>query len=108
MLAKLAGLVKTLRVYPDRMRANLELTHGLIHSQQVLLMLVDNGITREDAYQIVQRNAMQCWETGIDLRDLLAADREVASAVGPDELDAVFDLKTHFRDIDRTFKQVGL
>ena len=108
MLAKLAGMVEKLRVNKDRMQANLDLTQGLIHSQQVLLMLTEKGITREKAYRIVQRNAMDAWAGKGKLKALLAADPEVMASVTPSDLDKVFDLAVHFRDVERTFKAVGL
>ncbi len=108
MFAKLAALVATLQVFPKAMRRNLELTHGLIHSQQVLLRLTDKGVSREDAYRLVQRNAMSAWETGEDFRTRLAKDDEVMRHLTPDELEELFDLKKHFRDVDRTFRAVGL
>lgn len=108
MLAKLAGMVEKLRVNKDRMQANLDLTQGLIHSQQVLLMLTEKGITREKAYRIVQRNAMDAWAGKGKLKALLAADPEVMASVTPSDLDKVFDLTVHFRDVERTFKAVGL
>ncbi|MGA1194172.1 MAG: adenylosuccinate lyase [Kiritimatiellia bacterium] len=108
MLAKLAGMIEKLRVNKDRMQANLDLTQGLIHSQQVLLMLTEKGVTREKAYRIVQRNAMAAWEGKGNLKTLLAADEDVKASVTAKDLDRVFDLKTHFRDVERTFKAVGL
>lgn len=108
MLDKLAFLVRTLTVFPENMRRNLGLTRGLIHSQQALLLLTEKGMTREAAYRVVQRNAMQCWKTGEHFKELLSKDPEVAAVVTPKELDAVFDLSVHFRYIDRTFKAVGL
>lgn len=108
MLEKLAGLVTKLRVYPDRMEKNLRLMRGLIHSQQVLLKLTERGISREDGYRIVQRNAMLVWETNADLKTLLAADPEVASRLKPGDLEEVFDIRRHFRDVNRTFRAVGL
>ncbi|HMO50787.1 MAG TPA: adenylosuccinate lyase [Kiritimatiellia bacterium] len=108
MLAKLEYLVRTLRVNKDRMQANLDLTRGLIHSQQVLLMLTEKGISRELAYRIVQRNAMAAWEGRGALKDLLAADPDVQKNVTAKDLDRVFDLRVHFRDVERTFKAVGL
>lgn len=108
MLHGLARLVKGLRVYPKHMAANLDRTHGLIHSQQVLLRLVDQGVSREQAYRWVQRNAMASWETGRDLQQLLRADEEVMAHLGEDELNQAFDLAAHFRHVDRTFKAVGL
>lgn len=108
MLHKLAFVVRTLNVYPENMKRNLDLTRGLIHSQQVLLMLTEKGVSREIAYRVVQRNAMRAWETGAQFKDLLAADPDVAGAVTPSELDRVFDISTHFRNVNRTFKAVGL
>lgn len=108
MLSKLEFLVCTLRVFPENMRRNLEMTHGLIHSQQVLLLLTEKGITREKAYRLVQRNAMKAWETGEHLQQLLSQDADVVKFVTAADLKKVFDIKTHFRDVARTFKAVGL
>ena len=108
MLDKLAALTAGLKVDAARMRANLDLTHGLIHSQQVLLLLVEKGATREDAYRWVQRNAMESWKTGRPLLELVAADADVARRATRRELAACFDLKRHFRDVKRTFRAVGL
>jgi adenylosuccinate lyase len=108
MLHKLEFVVRTLTVFPKNMQRNLDLTHGLIHSQQVLLMLTEKGVSREVAYRVVQRNAMQAWETGEHLKALLAKDPDIAAKVSAKDLDQVFDIKTHFRDVNRTFKAVGL
>lgn len=108
MLDKMEFMVRTLRVNKDRMQANLEMTRGLIHSQQVLLMLTEKGVTRELAYRIVQRNAMAAWEGKGTLKDLLASDVDVNAHVTKKDLDRVFDLSVHFRDVERTFKAVGL
>ena len=108
MLAKLAALVAGLKVDADRMRANLDLTHGLIHSQQVLLLLVEKGVAREEAYRWVQRNAMESWKNGRPLLELVAADPDIAQVTKRRELAACFDLKRHFRDVKRTFRAVGL
>jgi len=108
MLTNLERLVRMLRVFPKRMRANLNMTRGLIHSQQVLLMLTDKGFSREDAYRLVQRHAMRAWEEGDELRALLEGDPEIMAKVTPADLDKVFDLTMHFRDVNRTFKAVGL
>ncbi|HMP75993.1 MAG TPA: adenylosuccinate lyase [Kiritimatiellia bacterium] len=108
MLHKLEFVVRTLNVLPQNMQRNLDMTHGLIHSQQVLLMLTEKGISREIAYRVVQRNAMQAWETGEHLKALLAKDPDIAAKVFAKDLDTVFDIKTHFRDVNRTFKAVGL
>jgi adenylosuccinate lyase len=108
MLTNLDRLIRHLRVFPKRMLANLNLTHGLIHSQRVLLLLTDKGFSREAAYRLVQRHAMKAWESGEELRDLIAADAEIMGKVKPRDLDGVFDLTAHFADVDRTFRAVGL
>lgn len=108
MLAKLAALVKNLKVDTDQMRANLDLTHGLIHSQQVLLLLVDKGAGRDEAYRWVQRNALESWKNGAPLLDLVAADPDIARIATQRELAACFDLKRHFRYVKRTFRSLGL
>jgi adenylosuccinate lyase len=108
MLHQLAWLLRTMVVYPDHMQRNLDATHGLIHSQQVLLLLTEKGLSREQAYRIVQRHAMKSWATGKPFKDLLAADRGVMRRVTARDLARVFDVKQHFRDINRTFKVLGL
>ena len=108
MLTELAKLIGALRVFPDRMQANLDMTHGLIHSQQALLLLTGKGVSREEAYRIVQGHALQAWRTGRSLRSLLEADDRLKGKVSSKDLDAVFDLKVHFRDVARTFEAVGL
>jgi len=109
MLICLEKLVRNLKVFPKKMMSNLNMTHGLIHSQQVLIMLTDSGMTREKAYKVVQRNAMKSWETGHDFRKLLEADSEIKKAkVKKKDLDKVFDLSVHFKDVNRTFKMLGL
>ena len=108
MLVKLERLVKTLRVYPRNMQANLELTHGLVHSQQVLLLLTEKGVSREEGYRWVQRNAMRAWEKGEDFKTLLLADPDIMERIEPEELEKLFDLQTHFKQVDKTFKKLGL
>jgi adenylosuccinate lyase len=108
MLRNLDGLVRNLKVDTRRMRANINLTHGLVHSQQVLLLLTDKGFSREDAYRRVQTHAMRAWERHTDFRALLEADPVIMARLTSADLDAVFDLNVHFRDVDRTFRAVGL
>ena len=108
MLDKLAALVSGLKVDAARMRANLDLTHGLIHSQQVLLLLVEKGVAREEAYRWVQRNALEAWRTGRPLLELVADDADISKVATRRELAACFDLKRHFRDVKRTFRALGL
>jgi adenylosuccinate lyase len=108
MLVCLEKLVRKLRVFPKRMLINLNATHGLIHSQQVLLMLTKKGFSREQAYRMVQRHAMKSWETGQDFRALIEADAAIMAKVTPRDIDKVFDLGVHFKDVNRTFRAVGL
>ncbi|HLF59457.1 MAG TPA: adenylosuccinate lyase [Alphaproteobacteria bacterium] len=105
-LARLADLVEQLVVYPERMRTNLESSGGLAFSQQVLLALINKGLSREDAYRIVQRNAMAAWEGKGGFRDLLAADKDVSQHLSAKEYDALFDLGYHLMHVDTIFKRV--
>ncbi len=106
ILIKFQDIVRDMHVYPENMRRNLELTHGLVFSEGVLLALVDKGMAREDAYIAVQRNAMQSWRTGEDFRSLLAADAEVAASLTPQELDACFELGHHLRHTEEVFARL--
>ena len=105
-LARLAGVVDRMVVYPDRMMENLNALGGLVHSQQVLLALTTSGVSREDAYRLVQRNAMQVWEGKVQFLDLLKADDEVMQHLSDDTLAAEFDLDQHFRHVDTVFTRV--
>ncbi|QNT70188.1 adenylosuccinate lyase [Defluviicoccus vanus] len=105
-LARLAGVVNQLVVYPEAMAANLDRLKGLIHSQQVLLELTQRGMSREDAYRTVQRCAMPVWERGADFRALLAADAEVARYLDAPALAALFDPALHSRHVDTIFARV--
>ncbi len=106
MLTRLTRVLDNLVVHADRMRENLALTHGLIHSQQVLLALTHAGVAREEAYRWVQRNAMQSWEAHTPLADLLAADTDVTGALTEADLAACFDLAPHLAQVDTIFKRV--
>jgi len=105
-LARLTGVIEKLVVYPDRLQANLDRTRGLIHSQQVLLALTQKGVSREDAYAMVQRNAMKVWEQGADFRTELASDAGIRAAMSEAEIDALFDLDLHLRHVDTIFARV--
>ncbi len=105
-LARLAGVIENLVVYPQAMAANLERSRGLIHSQRVLLALTQAGVSREDAYQLVQRNAMAAWEDGEDFLDALAADKDVAAALDREALENLFDLAHHTKHVDTIFERV--
>ena len=107
-LARLTGVVDKLLVYPERMQANMDRMGGLIHSQRVLLALTQNGVSREDAYRLVQRNAMRVWESDgkLMLLDLLKQDEEVTAALSPEQLEEKFDLEYHFKQVDTIFARV--
>jgi adenylosuccinate lyase len=108
-LHRLAGLIENLAVYPERMLKNLNQTGGLIHSQQVLLALAGGGATREDAYRLVQKNAMATWEQGGSFKERLLADPEVMAGLGPqakETLEGLFDPRSHLKSVDYIFKQV--
>jgi adenylosuccinate lyase len=107
-LARLTGVVDKLLIYPERMRKNLDRMGGLVHSQRVLLALTQAGLSREDAYAKVQRNAMKVWESdgALSLLDLLKADPEVTAVLPREKLEESFDLGYHFRQIDTIFERV--
>ncbi|MGO9700471.1 MAG: adenylosuccinate lyase [Xanthobacteraceae bacterium] len=105
-LNRLAGIVDKLIVYPDNMRKNLDLLGGLVHSQRVLLALTQKGVTREDAYAMVQRNAMKTWRGEGDFLALLKADAEVRKYLSEKELSANFDLDFHFAQVETIFHRV--
>jgi len=107
-LARLTGVVDKLLVYPERMQANLDRMGGLIHSQRVLLALTQAGITRDNAYRLVQRNAMKVWEADgkQSLLSLLKEDAEVTAALSDAQLEALFDLDYHFKEVDTIFDRV--
>ena len=105
-LHRLAGVIENLLIYPEAMQANLDKLGGLVHSQQVLLALTQKGVSREDAYVYVQRNAMKIWAEGGSYLDKLKADEDVAAKLTSSELDALFDLEQHFRHIDTIFDRV--
>ena len=103
-LARLTGVVEKLVVYPDRMQKNLDLLGGLVHSQRVLLALTQAGTSREDAYRIVQQNAMPVWRGEGQFLELLKADKEVT--LSDEELEALFNLDYHFKHVDDIFARV--
>jgi adenylosuccinate lyase len=104
MLERFAWLVEGLDVRTERMRRNLESGHGLFFSQRLLLALVDSGLTRDDAYRLVQVNAMRAWDEERDLQELAAADAEITTRV---DLDAVFDLTAYTRHVDTVFERLA-
>jgi adenylosuccinate lyase len=108
MLVTLTDVVDRLLVHPERMKANLEASKGLIYSQAVLLALTKKGLTRERAYAIVQRNAMSTWAGARPFKEYLLEDAEVLRHLTRRELEDLFDLARHFRQINRTFRKVGI
>jgi adenylosuccinate lyase len=105
-LARLTGIIDKLVVYPENMQKNLDKLGGLHNSQRVLLALTQAGASREDAYALVQRNAMKTWEQGKDFLAELKADKDVTAKLKPAELEAMFDLGYHFKQVDTIFKRV--
>ena len=104
MIFILDGLI----VYPDAMKENLERTGGLFYSQSLLLKLVEKGITREEAYALVQDNAMRVWKKEGTLRELAGRDAKIGALLGEGELDAIFDIAGYLEKIDYVFKNAGL
>ncbi len=107
-LARMTGVIDKLLVYPVRMQKNLDRMGGLVHSQRVLLALTQAGVSREDSYRLVQRNAMKVWESDgtLSLAELLKADSEVTAALSPQQIDEKFDLDYHFKHVDTIFDRV--
>ena len=105
-LARLTGVIAKLVVYPDNMMKNLDKFRGLVHSQRVLLALTQAGVSREDAYHFVQRNAMRVWEAGADFKAELLADADVRAALSAEEIEEKFDLGYHTKHVDTIFARV--
>ena len=106
MLRKMTSMMERLIVYPEKMMRNLEKTEGLIFSHSVLLALVDKGITREEAYKLVQKNAMQSWTKGKDFLTLLKSDKKVGALLKKNEIEKIFNLKAQFKNVDIIFKRI--
>ena len=105
MLARVTGLITGLVVYPENMKRNIERLKGLVFSQKVLLKLVDKGLTREEAYELVQRNAMQVWELDVEFEKLLKEDTVVSQYLTPKEIESCFDLRPYTRHVGYIFKR---
>ena len=106
MLRKMTSMMERLIIYPENMMCNLEKTEGLIFSQSVLLALVDKGITREEAYNLVQKNAMQSWTKGKDFLTLLKKDKKIGALLKKNEIEKIFNLKAQFKNVDIIFKRI--
>ncbi len=105
-LARLTQVVDKLVIYPENMLANLHKFRGLVMSQRVLLALTQAGVSREDAYALVQRNAMKVWQEGRDFKTELLGDADVTAALSPAEIEEKFDLGYHTRHVDTIFERV--
>ncbi|UCG77956.1 MAG: adenylosuccinate lyase [Nitrospirota bacterium] len=106
MLARLTNMIKDMHIYPKRMKENLEKSYGLYNSQRVLLALTEKGLTREDSYRLVQKNAMKSWKQKVDFKTLLSKDKEIKRYLTSKELNDIFDLKHFLRNINFVFKRV--
>jgi len=106
MLNRMRNILDGLVVYPERMMENINRTHGLIYSQRVLLALIDKGVLRDEAYLMVQRNAMRSWEEGADFKTLLSKDPDISSRLTADELAELFDISYHLKHVDTIFERV--
>ena len=108
MLIKINKLFENLIVYPENMMKNINLTNGLIFSQEVLLLLIKKGTTREKAYKLVQKNAMKVWSEKKDFKELLKLDKDILNLVDENEIDSLFDLDKILVNINKIFKRLGL
>ena len=106
MLDRLKGILEGLHVYPERMKKNMERSYGLYNSQRVLLALTGKGMSREDAYTIVQRNAMKSWRDGVGFKKLLLKDKDVKKYLKPEVIEKIFDLKYYLKNVDYIFRRV--
>ncbi|MGO9862165.1 MAG: adenylosuccinate lyase [Terriglobales bacterium] len=106
LLNKTASLIETMFVYPERMKANLESTHGLVFSGQLLLDLVESGVSREDAYRLVQNHAMRAWKENLDFHELVLNDPEIRGRVEKAKIERAFDLSRQLKNIDKIFARV--
>ncbi len=108
MLTRLAKILDNLVVYPENMLKNLHITRGLIFSQPLLLALTENGTSREEAYKIVQENAMKCWQEGLDFKTVIRSDQRVLKILAPEIIDLCFDEKAALKHVDFIFKRLNL
>ena len=106
LLNKTAALIETMFVYPERMKANLESTRGLVFSGQLLLDLVESGISREDAYRLVQSHAMRAWRENLDFHELVLNDPDISGRVPRAKIERAFDLQRQLKNIDKIFARV--
>ena len=105
-MQKTTHLLDTMFVYPERMQANLDSTRGLVFSGQLLLDLVEHGVSREEAYRLVQSHAMRAWKEGLNFRELVLSDKTITDRVPRKQLEHAFDLKRPLRNVDKIFQRV--
>ncbi|MBI2911868.1 MAG: hypothetical protein HYY05_06975 [Chloroflexi bacterium] len=108
MLTLFTGVMRGLTLYREHMAQNIERTHGLIFSQRVLLALIEKGLSRQEAYAIVQEHAMTAWRSGSDFRSLLETDSRVRSRLDSADLDELWDLRYYLRYVDEIFQRSGM
>ncbi|MGG0581648.1 adenylosuccinate lyase [Priestia aryabhattai] len=108
MLNRFANIVKNLTVFPDNMKRNMDRTLGLIYSQRVLLTLINKGMVREEAYDLVQPKAMEAWETQVPFRSLIEGEERIIRHLSPEEIEDCFDHKHHLKNVDMIFERLGL
>ena len=106
LLAKTTNLIKALLVYPQRMMKNLESTGGLVFSGQLLLDLAEHGLSREDAYRLVQAHAMRAWKDDLNFRELIMNDKVITTRIPRHQIEQAFDLKRQLRNVDKIFSRV--
>ena len=108
MLNRFSNIVKNLTVFPENMKRNMTRTYGLIYSQRVLLSLIDKGMVREEAYDLVQPKATQAWEEGVQFRELVDAEDRITSVLSKEEIDECFNYEHHLKHVDTIFTRLGL
>lgn len=108
MLHRFSSIIQNLTVFPENMQRNMDATYGLIYSQRVLLKLIDHGLSREEAYDLVQPKTAYAWDHQTDFRPLLDADEKITSILTKEELDDAFDYQYHLKNVDQIFQRVGL
>lgn len=108
MLHRFSNIIKNLTAFPENMKRNMDKTYGLIYSQRVLLALVDKGLSREEAYDLVQPQAMEAWEKAVPFRQLIEAEATISAKLSPEDIEACFDDRYHLKNVDMIFKRLGL
>ena len=108
MLDKMIYLLDNIQIYPDNMLININKTNGLIFSQEVLLFLINKGMTRENAYAIVQKNAMKVWEKNLDFKKIILQDLEIKNYISNEDIDELFDMNKIMKNINKVYERLNL